>query len=101
MTAIGDSDDADKTTAALFNGVKLINLVEGNLEDTPLAIDVTAYAIQTSNLTDATGKPDGADGVENTTITDASDIWDIVVNANPGTEQAAEGTSTDILGANK
>lgn len=81
MTAV----EAGQTTAKLFDYVKLINLIEGNLEDADLAIDVTAYAIQTANLTDATGNPDLTDGEANTTITDANAIWDIVVNANPAT----------------
>ena len=106
MTAIADAD-ANGATATLFDYVKLINLVEGNLEENDLQIDVTAYAIQTSNLKDATGTPDGTDGDlvngegTNDTITDASDIWDIIVNASPSTTQEAEGNSTDILGASK
>lgn len=96
MTAIADAD-ANGMTATLFDEVKLINLVEGNLEDADLQIDITAYAIQTANLTDAATTPDGT----NDTITDASDIWDIVVNAAPSTTQAAEGESTDIIGAEK
>lgn len=47
-----------ETTAALFDKVQLINVIEGQIDNSTQKIDIDAYAIQDANILSATGEID-------------------------------------------
>ena len=96
--ADGSSGTTGQTTPALFNAVKLANLVEDeNFENSEYSIRINAYGIQTVGLGDAVdtgnGEADGAVATSNDPVT----VWKILAKQNPTTSvaPAAENAVTD------
>ena len=77
------------TTEALFDTIKFANVLEDQTIPTPLAVDVTTFAIQTDYLGDETNDGSG------TTTTDPAAIWAILENQAPNVEDVTSGVTED------
>ena len=78
------------TTEALFDTIKFANVLEDQTIPTPLNVDVTTYAIQTTYLNDGTN--DGANG---STATTPEAIWKILEKQAPTAEDVTSSVTED------